>query len=326
MSIKIIRPGVLSTMQDGGRYGYRGIGIGSGGAMDIFAMKVAQYLCGNEDSEAVIEMNFPAPEILFEKDAIISITGADFSAFINETIIPAWSTLMVKKDSILKFKQPVSGAKVYLAVHGGWQAEKWLGSYSTHGKLAAGGFKGRALQKDDRIDFTENKIYFINNKILPWHISRHELNNIYQPSYSIHCIPGAEYELLTEWSKRNLEQQEFTISNKSDRMGYHLNNQPLLLQRPIELVSSAVDMGTLQLLPTGDCIVLMADHQTTGGYPRIASVIKADLPKLAQAKPGQIINFTMIALQEAEDKLLCMQKTLQEIKGACHFNLKKYIG
>ena len=156
MSIKIIRPGVLATLQDAGRFGYRGIGIGSGGAMDIFAMKVAQYLCGNEDSEAVIEMNFPAPEILFEQDAIISITGADFTAVVNETIIPAWRTCFVKKDSVLKFKQPAWGAKAYLAVHGGWQAEKWLGSYSTHGKLTIGGFKGRALQKDDVIFFKEN--------------------------------------------------------------------------------------------------------------------------------------------------------------------------
>lgn len=326
MSIKIIRPGILTILQDAGRFGYRGIGIGSGGAMDMFAMKVAHYLCGNQDSEAVIEMNFPGPEILFEQDAIISITGADFSAIINETIIPAWRTCLVKKDSVLKFKQPVSGAKAYLAVHGGWMAEKWLGSYATHEKLTIGGFKGRALQKDDRINFTENKIYFTENKILPWHISIHELNKIYQPSPAIHCIPGAEYELLTETSKRNLEQQEFTIGNKSDRMGYRLNNQPLLLQQPIELVSSPVDMGTLQLLPTGDCIVLMADHQTTGGYPRIASVIKADQPKLAQAKPGQSINFTMISLEAAEDKYMSMQKTLQELKGVCHFNLKKYIG
>ena len=323
MSIKITRPGVLATLQDAGRFGYRGIGIGSGGAMDFFAMKVANYLCGNEDAATVMEINFPAPEILFEQDAMISITGADFSAIINEMNIPAWSTCLVKKDSVLKFKQPVSGAKAYLAVHRGWQADKWLGSFSTHEKLIIGGFKGRALQKDDRIHFPENKFYFTENKILPWHISMHELNKIYQPLHCIHCIPGAEYELLTGTSKRNLEEQEFTISNKSDRMGYRLMNEPLLLKQPIELISSPVDMGTLQLLPSGDCIILMADHQTTGGYARIASVIKTDMPKMAQAKPGQSINFTMISLKAAEEKLMSMQKTLLEIKGACHFNLKK---
>ena len=151
MSIKIIKPGVSATLQDTGRSGHRGIGIGSGGAMDMFAMKVANFLCGNDESEAVIEINFPAPEILFEQDAIISITGADFSGYINATAVSPWRTLYVKKNTVLKFRQPISGARSYLAVQGGWQVEKWLGSYSTHLKLGTGGLFGRALQKEDRI-------------------------------------------------------------------------------------------------------------------------------------------------------------------------------
>jgi antagonist of KipI len=325
MSIKIIKAGVQTTLQDAGRTGHRSIGIGSGGAMDNFALMMANYLTGNEENKAVMEINFPAPEILFEEDAIISLTGADFSATINETSISSWAPVFIKKDTFLKFKQPALGTKLYLAVHGGWQATKRLNSYSTHLKLATGGHYGRALQKDDTIHFVANNFSFTENKILPWHISQNELDKIYQPQNNIRCIKSIEWNLLNEASKQNFEKNYFVINNQSDRMGYRLSSQPLLLQQPIELISSAVDAGIIQLLPDGNCIVLMADHQTTGGYPRIAAVIKADLPKLAQTKPGQAINFTIVSLQEAENTLIKMQQTLQEIKMACHLNFKKIL-
>jgi antagonist of KipI len=316
---------VQTTLQDASRTGHRSIGIGSGGAMDTFALLIANYLTGNEANEAVMEINFPAPEILFKQDALISLTGADFSATLNETAAPLWTPLFVKKESLLKFKQPASGTKLYLAVHGGWQATKWLNSYSTHLKLATGGHYGRALQKNDIIDFTKNHFSFTENKILPWGISSKELDKMYQHPDKIHCIKSIEWDLLDMASKQNFEKNNFILSNQSDRMGYRLNSQSLLLQQPAELISSAVDAGMIQLLPDGNCIVLMADHQTTGGYPRIAAVIKTDLPKLAQTKPGQSINFTIVSLQDAEDLLIKMQQTLQEIKMACHLNFKKIL-
>ena len=325
MSIKIIKAGVLTTLQDGGRKGWRSKGIGSGGAMDIFAMSVANYLVGNDDGNAVIEINFPAPEILFQQDTLLSLTGANFFTTLNEMTVPLWTTLLLKKDSVLKFKQPVQGTKLYLAVYGGLQADNWLNSFSTHLKVGAGGYGGRALQKDDTINF--NKTYFSckENKILPWHISQHELDKIYQPQNNIRCIKSTEWNLMNEASKQNFINNDFIISNQSDRMGYRLNGKPLLLHQSTELISSAVDAGVVQLLPDGNCIVLMADHQTTGGYPRIASVIKADLPKLAQIKPGQSFNFTIVSLPDAENALLIMQQTLHEIQNACHLNIKKYL-
>jgi antagonist of KipI len=325
MSIKIIRQGLLTTLQDAGRNGYRSIGIGSNGAMDIYAMKFANYLAGNNENKAVMEINFPAPEILFQEDAIISLTGADFTATINETAVPLWSTLFVKKDSILKFNKPNWGTKLYLAVYKGWQAQKWLNSYSTHLKVGAGGYSGRALQKNDIINF--NSIIFpsIENKIFPWHISANDWNKIYQPLNEIRCIKGVEWNLLDDISKQNFEKNNFSISHQSDRMGYCLKSESLLLQEPTELISSAVDAGTIQLLPDGNCIVLMADHQTTGGYPRIAAVLKKDLPKLAQTKPGQAINFIIVSLKEAEEEFILMKQTLNEVKKSCLNNFKKYI-
>jgi antagonist of KipI len=323
MSIKIIKPGMAATIQGAARSGYRSTGIGSSGAMDGFAMKVANCLTGNEPSAAVMEINFPAPEILFHQNALISIAGADFSAVINDMAVPCCTPLFIKANSILQFKKRVSGARAYIAVQGGWQAEEWLNSFSTHLKAAAGGHHGRVLQKGDEIKFTTTSLSFDQQKIFPWHISQFELNRVYLPADNIRCIKGVEWDLLGDASKKILEQTDFVISDQSDRMGYRLTGGALLLNEPAELISSATDSGIVQLLPDGNCIILMADHQTTGGYPRIAAVIKADLPKLAQAGPGSKINFTVVTLQQAEDAFFKMQTLLKEIKTACDFNFKK---
>ncbi|WP_276501307.1 biotin-dependent carboxyltransferase family protein [Terrimonas pollutisoli] len=322
MSIKITRPGILATLQDHGRRGYRSIGVGTGGAMDCFAMSIANYLAGNDEDGVVIEIHFPAPEIVFEEDAIIAITGANLKAAVDEIPVPGWSTLLVKKDSVLKFNQPVFGTRAYLAVKGGWQAEKWLSSFSTHLKLSVGGHYGRSLQKEDRLFFDPIIQNFEESKIFTTPVSQQLLDEIYRPLNEVRCVKGIEYELLDTAGKKSFETRDFMVTHQSDRMGYRLKGQPLLLKESIELISSPVDAGTIQLLPDGNCIVLMADHPTTGGYPRVGSVIKADLAKLAQAKPGQAINFKIVSLKEAEDQYMQMKRVMEEIKLACQLQLK----
>ena len=322
MSIKISRPGVLATLQDHGRQGYRSIGVGTGGAMDFFAMSIANFLVGNDEDNAVIEIHFPAPEIVFEQDAMIAVTGANLNAVMDEIAVPGWNPLLVKKDSVLKFRQPVFGTRAYIAIKGGWQAEQWLSSFSTHLKLSVGGHHGRALQKGDRVLFKPLQQNLAENIILTEFISPQLMDEIYQPFNEFRCLKGIEYELLDMDSEESFGSQDFIVSHQSDRMGYRLSSLPLLLKEPIELISSPVDAGTIQLLPDGNCIVLMADHPTTGGYPRIASVIKADLPKLAQAKPGQSIHFRMITLKEAEELYMKMKTKMEEIKLACQLQLK----
>ena len=314
----------MATLQDGGRYGFRSIGIGPGGAMDVFAMMVSNFLLGNDETTAALEINFPAPEILVQKNALVSLTGADFSATINNITLPLWRPFFVKKDSVVKFKPPVWGSKAYLSVQGGWQSDKWLGSYSTHLKVAAGGHSGRALQKGDIVLFKKDSFSLSENKIMNWYISRNEIDKIYQPSNIIRCIKGVEWDLLNETSKQNFEHIDFGITNLSDRMGYRLGGVTLSVQQQTEIISSAVDAGTVQLLPDGNLIVLMADHQTTGGYPRIASIIKADMPKLSQLSPGQTVNFRIINIKEAEDALISMMQALAEIKAGCQLNFEKY--
>ena len=313
MAFKIIKPGLFTTIQDLGRAGYRARGVGPGGAMDVCAASIANWLVGNDERYPVIEMHFPGPGIIFEEDARISICGADFDAHINENPLQLWKPHLVKRGATLFFNKFISGARAYLAIFGRIESEKWLGSYSTHTKVKAGGYNGRVFMKDDIID-VNGKIPGITNRHLSLGVmiqSMHHLPN------KIRCIEGPEWNWLAGNSKKQFTHSPFPISNQSDRMGYRLEGVQLIQEIKSSLISSPVDMGTVQLLPDGQCIILMADHQTTGGYPRIANVISADLSKLAQLPAGNKIQFELIVIKEAEESLISMQQNMQSIKNRC---------
>jgi antagonist of KipI len=314
MSITIIKPGICSAVQDLGRTGYRSLGIGPGGVMDFFAASVANYLVGNDEKAAVIEMHFPAATILFQSDALISITGADFDAHLNDTPVSLYQPIFITKGAILSFKKNCSGVRAYIAISGGLIIDQWLGSYSTHLKVKAGGFKGRLLQKDDLIGL--NTIA-LTNRNKNFSLALSVIERMYTNENTIRCIAGPEYHLMNAASENIFSNASFVISNQSDRMGYRLQGEALLLKTPMELISSPVGFGTIQLLPNGQLIVLMADHQTTGGYPRIASVITADLPRLAQLPVNTVIKVKLITLSKAEEILLSVHQTINEIKKGC---------
>ena len=314
MSIKILRPGICSTIQDLGRTGYRSMGIGPGGVMDFFAATSANYLAGNDEHQPVIEMHLPAASICFTTPAIICIAGANFDARINDVPIEMFQPVFVEKNAVLSFKKNISGARVYLSVHKGMEAEKWLGSYSTHLKIMAGGYKGRLLQKDDIISINAVSHHLHIKKI---RVSPTALDKLYNNQSAIRCIAGPQWHLLKTESQKNILQAAFTVSNQSDRMGYRLTGNNCHLQNPVELISSPVTVGTVQLLPDGQLIILMADHQTTGGYPNIATIIAADLPRLAQLPINSQLHFQLVSLQHAEDMLLSVHQLLAEIKTGC---------
>ena len=173
MNLRIIKPGVMDTVQDMGRYGWQHLGINPGGAMDKLSAQIANILVGNDTHEAVIELHFPAAAFFFEQPSLIAIGGADFSAHVNGEEVPVMRPILVSKYSILQFHGIKNGARAYLAVHGGLDVQPWLNSYSTHLKAAAGGFQGRVLQKDDEIAFrTEIDLSGLLGKkefeVLPW--------------------------------------------------------------------------------------------------------------------------------------------------------------
>jgi antagonist of KipI len=325
MAFSIIKPGLLDTIQDLGRNGFGNWGVNPGGAMDIYAAQVANLLVGNDQHEAVIEIHFPGPQILFEQNTLIAITGADFSPTVNDEVIPRWQPVVVRKNTVLHFPSLVQGGRCYLSVHGGYCMKKWLNSYST--SLKAG--VGLQLKKGDELPFNESTIYFAgllkeqnNFEILPWRVNTEK---IYQYPHEIGVIPGHEWPLLSGPARESIAEDNYIIHPSSDRMGYQLSGAPLTLEKPVELVSSAVSFGTVQLLPSGQLIVLMADHQTTGGYPRIAHVVSAHLPKLAQLRPSDTIQFKLMDFESAEQLLVLRQKELHILQRSCMDHLNEMV-
>lgn len=320
MSIFIRKEGILSTLQDLGRDGFRNLGINRNGAMDKTAVRLINILLGNDETEAVLEIHFPAPEILFEEDAGFALGGGDFDAKLNNTKLENWKLYFAEKESVLKFVGKTFGNCTYLSVRGGFKIKKWLGSASTNLTAEIGGFSGRKLQKFDRLNFNQKTIdkkqktnYKISNSLIPFY-SRFPI---------VRVVAGAEFELLTALSENAFLRQDFAITQNSNRMGFRLEGEPINLLHKKELVSSAVSFGTIQLLPDGQIIILMADHQTSGGYPRIANVVEIDLPLVAQLGINDKIAFRLISLGEAENLILQSEFELNRLKFGIKTKLHK---
>jgi antagonist of KipI len=326
MSIRIIKHGVFDTIQDLGRYGFQHIGINPGGVQDDTALRTANILVENNINVAAIELHFPASSLWFEEDTIIAISGAAFSPMLNESELPLNTPILVKKYTLLEFTKHKTGTACYLAIHGGFDLPEWLGSRSTNIKAMTGGLNGKVLRKDDKLplakklDFT-HLLHDRNFIVLPWQADTFPL---YTPDAFIRICAGNAFGELTPASKTHLLSLRFTITLQSDRMGYRLNGEPLRRKTPTEKVSSAVSKGTIQLLPDGQLIVLMADHQTMGGYPLMAYVIAADLPKLAQMQPGQQFQFQLVDHSEAEDLEFQRHQYLQKLENGCRLKWLDY--
>ena len=324
MSLKIIKTGIQDTIQDTGRKGYRHLGINPSGAMDRFSAQLSNALLGKILEAPVIEMHFPASHFLFQKTTVACLAGADFSATINDHAIPLHQPFIVAENSLLKFNRLTTGAHCYLSLLHDLQIDEWLQSFSTNLKAAAGGWQGRKLMKDDCIPFKENNTipsqkFEEGVSILHWKTFPLKIDN------DIACIKGNEWDWLVPQAQKSLHDTGFSISNLSDRMGYRLYGEELIAEKNEQLISSAVDFGTIQLLPNGQLIILMADHQTTGGYPRLAHVSSTSLPSLAQLKPGDEIHFRFISLQQAEDDLIQQQKYLEQLRNACKLKIEKLL-
>jgi antagonist of KipI len=325
MSISIIKSGLLGTIQDLGRYGYGSLGINCGGAMDRYAAQVANMLVGNDVHEAVMEIHFPGPQVLFEQNALISITGANFTPTLNDLPLPLWQPLLIRKNTILHFPKLQQGARCYIAIHGGFCIEPWLDSYSTNLKAAIGGYCGRKFEKGDELSPKESSIYFAgwmkpgkDVVALNW---RADIANAYQYPNEIFFIEGNEFRSLTDASANDFLQSNFIIHPFSDRMGYQVKGPQLEMKQKIELVSSSVSFGTIQLLHNGELVILMADHQTTGGYARLGHIISAHLPKLSQLRPSDSIQFMRTDIDKAEELFFAQPKELSILQTACNYHL-----
>lgn len=312
MSLVVLKPGLCTTFQDAGRTGYQHIGVPVNGPMDALAQQLANLLVGNPLGLGTLELTLQGPTLRFDARALIVLAGADLGASLDGQPLPPNRAVRVKPGAVLTFAQRKAGARAYLAVAGGFSVEPVLGSVSTYRRGAYDGMLGRALAAGDRLGFASS---FRNAPriVLPASLTRALEREALAP---IRIVPGSEWQHFDDEAQQHLLSAEYTIGNDSERMGYRLQGPALALRQPLELLSEAVAFGTVQVPPNGQPIVLMADRQTTGGYPRIAHVISADLPLLAQRLPGETVRFELTTLAHAQQLAVSRARMLAQLERA----------
>jgi biotin-dependent carboxylase-like uncharacterized protein len=324
MSIAVLTPGLLSTLQDGGRHGLQHLGVGHAGAMDANALRLANYLVGNPANAVALEITLQGPRLCFETSALIALTGANIDASVDQYLVPLWRPIVLAAGSELVLGGMPRGARSYLAVAGGIDVARVLGSGSADINAALGPsalFAGSHLdckpEHRDRykrlwraLDAGAKKYRAASWWIdpAPWFDA--------DPNVIVHTVRGAHFAQLEVESQRAFFADEFRIGNESNRVGYRLQGPNLQLAAPLELISEGLSAGTVQLPPSGNAIVLMAEHPTSGGYPRIGHVASADHAKLAQARPGQTLRFVEIDLAEAQTRYLSQQLEIERLRLA----------
>lgn len=300
--IKIHKPGFFSTIQDNGIYGYKKYGIPQSGSLDYVSYSISNYLSFSERDNPVFEFTLDGPTIEFGFDTYIGITGASMNPKINNSPVEMYKTIIVKKGDILSFSQAEKGARTYLSVYGDLKLNKFLDSYSTNTVAKYGGYKGRQFLSGDILNFDQKK----NLKNLKYRsIKKNTIDYLYRNMDILRFIEGPEYKFFPKDSIENFNNSKYEVSKKFNRMGIRFEGNKINSEIS-NITSSAVIPGIIQVPGDKKPILLLADSQTTGGYPRIGKVIFADLYKAAQYKRGDIVNFREISFFKAErlsDKL-----------------------
>jgi KipI family sensor histidine kinase inhibitor len=284
--ITLVRPGLLTTVQDLGRAGLRSEGVPLSGAADPFALRVANLLAGNPEDAAGLEVMLAGPELEFEEETVVAVAGADFEG------APAWRAIRIAAGQRLAFGECLRGCRAYIAVSGGIATEPVLGSRSTYLRGGFGGWEGRALRAGDRLPVgrPSGAPPRLGGIVSPG------IRPGYSPAPTLRVVPGPQ---APEFGPE-LFDATFAVGRQSDRMGLRLEGPELARKAGHELASSAVTPGTVQIPPDGRPIVLLADGQTIGGYPQAAVVAAVDLPLAAQLRPGDRVRFQAIDLAEAD--------------------------
>ena len=305
--LRVVEPGFFTTIQDLGRPGAIAGGVPPGGAMDRFAHRAANLLVGNPPQEATLECTVSGPHLVAQESCLIAITGGDLEPRINGAPAPMWTGVFLARGDRLTFGGRRSGARAYIAVGGGFEADRWLGSRSTSQIAGRGGMHGRSLAAGDALAT-------VSERPGPAVAGRHLPAGL-RPDYSDHvlrAIPGPHVRRLDPEGRRRLFSAPFTVSHDADRMGYRLAGPPLATSGE-ELLSFGLVAGAVQVPRSGQPILLMADHQTAGGYPVVAVVISASMHVAAQLAPGDTLRFLQVSAMEANRRRLDLSSALKTL-------------
>ncbi len=305
----ILEPGVFTTVQDGGRYGYQQFGIPVSGALDMFSYLAANVLVGNDDNAAVLEITFSGPKLEVLSDTIVAVTGAQVPVVVNGEPRPSWTSFEVRRGDVLSVRTVGKGVRAYLAVSGGISVPVIMGSRSTYTAGKIGGFSGRPLAKGDRL----------HSESINGRRGLLSLPEKLQPSLpdeiTLRALPGPQDDYFDSGFNVFFD-SEFTVSSKADRMGYRLEGPVIELREgvPRSIISEPSLSGAVQIPPDGQPIILLVE-QTVGGYAKIATIVTPDLNMVAQAKPGNRIRFKRIDLTEAHRLHADYRSMLERLKS-----------
>ena len=291
--LRVAEPGLFTTIQDLGRPNAISAGVPPGGAMDRFAHSAANLLVGNDVSAATLECTLSGPRLVADRPRLVAVTGGDFELRVNGEPAPMWTGIFLSPGDELSLGKRRHGARAYIAIAGGIAGDRWLGSLSTNLPAARGGMHGRILVAGDVIAAAGEPAGPA--------VSGRELRADLRPDYRndlLYAVPGPHWRRLGPKSRADLFGAAFTVSRDADRMGYRLDG-PRLEVVGEELLSFGLTEGAIQVTPAGQAILLMADHQTAGGYPVIATVVSASLPIAAQLVPGDGLQLVEITLDAA---------------------------
>lgn len=302
MGVTVIKPGVCTTVQDRGRYGYMGSGFSPSGVMDRRAFRIANLLVDNDDNAPVLEFCLAGPTLRFTTNTFIAITGADFNPTLNGKPIPMYMAVLVKRGSVLSFTAPRKGVYGYLAIAGNSLAvPEVMGSRSTNLKCAIGGWKGGKLATGDYLPFATKNVDFLPN--LASHMIDYD-SDFYQwdaDEITLRVVPGPQDNMFTEEGRRTFYSETYRTTPQCDRMGFRLDGPAIDTVDGSDIISDGIAFGAVQVPNHGRPIIMLADRQTTGGYAKIGTVATADIPKLVQCAPGRAIRFERVSVQEAQD-------------------------
>jgi len=311
MSITVLNPGLLTTVQDQGRIGYQQFGVSVSGVMDPRAATVANMLVGNDDKEAVLECTMMGPHLQFNETNCIAITGGDLMPTIDGKPVPNYTAIKVEAGQVLKFTMPKAGCRAFIAFAGGLDIPEIMGSRSTYMKAKIGGLEGRKLQKDDVIGFRAPK-----SELKNMNFRSMASEFVPRKEYTIRVVLGPQDDYFTDAGIQTFLSQVYTVTAEFDRMGCRLEGEAIAHKNGGDIISDGIAFGAIQVPSSGKPIIMLGDRQTTGGYTKIANVISVDFRILAQLKQGDKVRFEQVSVKFAQDALLTQRAALKTIRNA----------
>ncbi|MCD8249994.1 MAG: biotin-dependent carboxyltransferase family protein [Lachnospiraceae bacterium] len=320
MGIRILKGGMLTTVQDLGRAGYQSQGFSVAGVMDVRSFKIANLLLDNPENEAVLEFTLIGPTVEFTSISIVAITGGDFQPTVNGEPVEMYKALYMKKGDILKFGSARTGSRGYLAFGSYLDVPVVMGSRCTNLKSRQGGFKGRKLEAGDYIHFRKKCQY------LPFFLSRNlDLHEFDQNEAELRVVMGPQDDRFSKQGIETFLNSEYTVTSDFDRMGCRLDGPFIAPKETSDIISDGISFGSVQVPSHGKPIILLADRQTTGGYAKIATVASVDIPKLVQRKTDHKIRFRAITVEEAQKLYMEELRELDEMRKVIHKPCKEVL-